>query len=119
MGLRDQSKGVTSKENHQDLVDSSPLKLDDKDLFENDSYEAEFSSHVKTVAGLSLGVEELIAEISQVFTVNSCNSITEKSTRRKYNLLLESILISKETRNIGDTTNQRLEPDEKQIQLNF
>ena len=40
--------------------------------------------------------------------------IIEQINIRKHNLLLESVLTSKETRNIVDTTNQGLESEEKE-----
>ena len=47
-----------------------------------------------------------MAEISKVVTVNSYNGIIEEANRRKHNLLLESVLIDKESKRIGDTANQ-------------
>ena len=52
-----------------------------------------------------------MTEIIQVVTVSSYNDIIEQSTRRKYNLLLESVLTYKETRKIGDTKNQGLDSE--------
>ena len=45
--------------------------------------------------------------------MDSYNGIIEQSARRKNNLLLESIINSNETRNIGDATNKVLEAEEK------
>ena len=66
-----------------------------------------------TVAELSLWVDEIMAEICQVVAVNYYNGVIEQITRRKHNLLLESVLNAKETRNIVDATSQGLESEEK------
>ena len=99
------------KEQKKYLEDFSTWKLDVNDLFENENHGADSSTRHKPIAEFYLWVEEIMAEISQVVTISSWNKIIEQSTRSKQNLLLESELTYKETRNIGDITNQGLESE--------
>ena len=57
---------MTSKNKYQDLVDSSTLKLDDDDLFENENHAEDFSIRHKPIF---LWVKEIRDEISKVSTV--------------------------------------------------
>ena len=107
-GLCVQMLGMMLEGKHQDLVNSSTLKLDDEDLLENENYAADFSTHYKTVAELSLWADNFKVEISKVVTMHSCNGIMGESILREKNLLLESVLISNESRKIIDAANQGL-----------
>ena len=69
--LCDQSPGMKLEGIYQQLASLSTLKLDDDYIFENEDCAADLSPYCKTVTELSSHVEELMAEISKVVTINS------------------------------------------------